>query len=82
LIGGDGKSAAALSADGAEIALVFALGDSLATRRLARASARIDRQGAALRFLLGEASRRAVTLAAPDEATAARWHSRLKGTGL
>ncbi len=82
LIGADGKSAAALSADGAEIALVFALGDSLATRRLKRPEARVEQRGAALLFVLGEMSRRAVTLAAPDEPTARRWLSRLTSDGI
>lgn len=82
LIGADGKSAAALSADGAEIALVFALGDSLATRRLGRRQAGVERQGAALRFVLGEVSRRAVTLKAQDEPTARRWLSLVTGTGV
>lgn len=81
-LGADGKAAAALSADGAEIALVFALGDSLATRRLDRRSARLERVGAELRVLLGEPSRRAVSVSAPDEATAAKWLLQLTGAGL
>lgn len=81
-VGSDGRSAAALSANGAEIALVFALGDSLATRRLDRRSARIERTGAELQVLLGEPSRRAVSVSAPDEATAAQWLLKLTGAGL
>ena len=82
LIGADGKSAAALSADGAEIALVFALGDSLATRRLNRRQASVERRGAALRFALGELSRRAVVLTATDEPAARRWLSLVTGDGV
>lgn len=82
LLGADGKSAAALSADGAEIALVFALGDSLATRRLNRRQAAVERQGAALRFALGELSRQAVSVTAPDEPTARRWLSLVTGAGV
>ncbi|HBK91444.1 MAG TPA: hypothetical protein DDZ68_07220 [Parvularcula sp.] len=82
LVGADGKAAAARSADGAEIALVFALGDSFATRRLARRQARVEQRGAALRFALGEVSRRAVYLTAPDEAAARRWLSLLTGDGV
>lgn len=82
LIGADGKSAAALSADGREVALVFALGDSLATRRLNCRGATVEQQGAALRFALGDLSRRAVILTAPDEPTARRWLSLVTGAGL
>lgn len=81
-VGADGASAAALSADGAEIALVFALGDSIATRRLARAKARIGRIGPALRFVLAEPSRNSVTLKAVDDAVAAHWLSQLTGAAI
>lgn len=78
----DGRSAAALSTDGSEIALVFALGDCLATRRLGRQTISVEQRGATLRFILGEPSRRAVALLAPDESTARGWLSRLTGTGV
>lgn len=77
LLGADGRSAAALSADRGEIALVFALGDGLATRRLARKTARLSRDGAGVVFLLGEPSRRAVRLVATDPAGAEQWLLRL-----
>ncbi|MDZ7627270.1 MAG: hypothetical protein U5J99_02535 [Parvularculaceae bacterium] len=82
MVGADGKSAVALSADGGEIALVFALGDSLATRRLKRAGAPVRRDGAAIVFTLKEPSRRAVRLAAEDERTADNWLSRIARVGL
>ncbi len=78
-VGIDEKSAAALSEDGAEIALVFALGDNFATRRLSRRTAQIEQRGSDLRFRLAEPSRRAVTVAAPDEPTARRWLLQLTG---
>lgn len=81
-IGTDGRSAAALSADGTEIALVFALGDSFASRRLDRRAARVERSGPVLRIVLGEPSRRAVSLTAPDEAAAAHWLSQMTGAGV
>lgn len=82
LIGSNGKAAAALSADGEELAVIFALGDNFASRRLSRRAAGIDRKGCVLRFKLGEVSRRAVSITAPDEATAARWLSLLAGAGV
>ncbi len=77
LIGVDGKVGAALSVDGAELAMVFAVGDSLATRRLKREVVRASRKGASIEILLGEPSRRSVLLAAGDEAMAAQWLLRL-----
>ena len=78
LVGADEKAAAALSADGAEIGLVFAMGDDFATRRLKRANAKVEREGAALLFLLREPSRRAVRVEAPDEKAAEDWLLRLR----
>ncbi len=82
LVGADGKAAAALSADGTEIGLVFAMGDDFATRRLRRAGATVRREGSALMFLLHEPSRRAVRVAAPDEKAAEVWLLRLRSGGV
>ena len=82
LIGADGKSAAALSSDGTETALAFAVGDGLATRRFRRGAVGLERDGNALVFRLGEPSLRTVRLSAPDEATAEQWILRLAGPRL
>ncbi len=80
-VGADGKSAAAVSADGEEVALVFVVGDSYATRRLVRSAVRAEQAEAVLRFRLGEASRPTVLLLAPDAATSQHWLSRLTRGG-
>ncbi len=82
LVGVDGKSAAVWSADGAEIGLVFAIGDDFATRRLKRSSATVEREGSALLFLLREPSRRAVRVAAADNTAAEQWLLRLERGGV
>jgi hypothetical protein len=82
MIGKDAKAAVALSRDGAEIGLVFVMGDDFATRRLKRSAARITRQADALLFLLKEPSRRAVRVVAPDEAAAEQWFLRLRGESV
>jgi len=82
LIGADGMAAAAISRDGAELALVFAMGDDFATRRMKRSAARLEREGAAIIFNLKEPSRRAVRVTAPDEDAAAQWFLRLGGGGV
>lgn len=82
LIDAGEKSAAVLSADGTEVGLVFAMGDDFATRRLKRSSALVQREGAALLFLLREPSRRAVRVAAPDEKAAEDWLLRLQRGGV
>jgi hypothetical protein len=77
LIGDDGKAAAAFSSDGAEIGIVFVMGDDLATRRLRSSAAKVRLDGGSVVFLLREPSRRAVKIAGADEAAAGRWLSRL-----
>lgn len=77
LIGADGKGAAVLSADGREAAFVFALGDGLATRRMARASARASSDGSSLRIILRDPSKWVLTIGAPSGEIAARWAGRL-----
>lgn len=82
LVGADGKAAAAISPDGAEIGLVFVMGDDFATRRLKRAGAEIRRDGKDLVFMLREVSRRAVRVAAPNDGVAAQWLLRLQRGGV
>lgn len=82
LIGADGKAAAAISRDGAELGLVFVVGEDFATRRLRRSAVRLARDGAAIIFDLKEPSRRAVRIMAPDEGAAAQWFLRLGGGGV
>lgn len=79
LISEDGRAAAALSEDGKEAALVFQVGDRLATRRFLRGSVPIERSGTALVAVLKEPSKWRLRLAAPDEASAARWAGELGG---
>lgn len=77
-VGVDGKAAAAIDAGGA-LAVVFVVGDSLATRRLAPGAvdARVD--GSSVVVRLGDISRRDVRLAAADEREARAWLGRLGG---
>jgi hypothetical protein len=79
LIDGAGRAAAAMSRDGREIALVFALGDGLATRRLSRGRVVAERAGSDIVIRLGEPSLGKLRLAAPDVATADEWVLRLAG---
>lgn len=79
LIGADGKSAAAISADGVEAAVVFAVGDGLGTRRFRQGAVDIEQSGSGLTFKFGELSLRSLRLLAPDENAAAQWVLRLAG---
>lgn len=81
-IGADGKSAAASSANGHETALVFAVGDGLATRRFRHGSVSIEKSGTSLLFTMEEPSLRTMRLVAPDESAAAHWILRLAGPRL
>lgn len=80
--GADGKSAAAISGDGSETALVFVLGDGLGTRRFRHGAVSIERHGAVIIFRTGEPALRSVKLAAPDAADAEQWVLRLAGARL
>lgn len=80
LVSADAKAAVAEAAD--EIALVFALGDGLASRRLKRGAAKVERAGKALVFRLGDVAKPRVTILAADEKAAAGWLSRLAGAAL
>jgi hypothetical protein len=77
LLSRDGKAAAALSNE--EAVFLFPLGDSLATRRTRLGAVRVAVEGASVIAALGDVSKAKLKLAAPDEATAARWAGRLKG---
>lgn len=81
-VGADQKAAAAMSADGHETALVFAVGDGLATRRFRHGAVGIEKSGAMLVFRMGELSLRKVRLTAPSETEAAHWVLRLAGPRL
>ena len=78
LVGVDGAAAAALSAAG-ELALVFAVGDGLVTRRRMARDYETARDGASIVYRLGEPSRLRVTLTAPSEAMATDWLARMAG---
>jgi len=82
LIGVDGRSAAALSADGLEIALVFAVGDGLATRRFRHGAVRVEKSGSSILFRIREPALRRVRLEAADDSAAAQWVLRLAGAKL
>lgn len=82
MIGADGKSAAILSADGAETALIFAIGDALATRRFRHGAIGLEKHGEVIEFHLNEPSKRAVLLKAADRKAAEEWLLRLAGPRL
>ena len=82
LIGEAGEAAAALSADGRELALIFAVGDGLVTRRRAVGDIDVTREGATLLFLLNEPSRRRVRLRLASEADARAWLSEARAAGV
>jgi hypothetical protein len=77
-IGADGKAAAAIGADG-EAALLFALGDGLATRRLAIGAFAVAASGPAVDILLRDPSKRRLRLVAASAEAAAAWAGRLAG---
>jgi hypothetical protein len=81
-IGADRKSAAAASVAGDETALVFAVGDGLATRRFRHGAVSIEKSGSMLVFRMGEPSLRQLRLTAPDEDAAEQWVLRLAGPRL
>lgn len=81
-VGADGKSAAALSEDGGEIALVFAVGDGLATRRFRHGAVSVEKSGTSILFQMREPALRQVRLDATDESVAAQWVLRLAGAQL
>ncbi len=82
MVGADGKAAAAVSADGRETALVFSVGDGLASRRFRHGSVGLEKVGAAIDFQLNEPSRVRVRLAAADKKAAEQWLLSLGGPRL
>ena len=82
MVGADGRCAAAVSGDRREIALVFAVGDKLASRRFRRGAVSIEKQAAAIIFRMKEPSLRKIRLVAPDPSNLEGWLSRLAGPRL
>ncbi|MCB2113121.1 MAG: hypothetical protein KDD85_06175 [Parvularculaceae bacterium] len=82
MIGADGKSAAVVSADARETAVVFVLGDGLGTRRFRRGAVSLERDGAELTFRINEPSLGAVSIMARNDAEAEQWVLRLAGARL
>lgn len=81
MISADGKAAAALGA-GRDAALLFALGDGVATRRFAVGAFEVAAEGRDVAILLGEPSKGRLTLAAATPETAAEWAGRLSGRAV
>lgn len=79
LFSSDGKSAAALSGDGAEAAFIFALGDGLATRRTKLGTVPVSVEGERVVVKLCDPSKWVLKLAAGSPEEAARWAGRLSG---
>ena len=73
LIGADRKAAATRSVDGRELALIFTLGDGLATRRYRSGAVEAQIDGAAVVIQTREPSLRRLRLQAGDAAQAAQW---------
>lgn len=82
MVGTDGRCAAAVSGDRREIALVFAIGDKLASRRFRRGAVSMEKQGPAVIFRMKEPSLRMLRLVAPAETDVEGWLSRLAGPRL
>ncbi|MEZ5922463.1 MAG: hypothetical protein R3C60_14090 [Parvularculaceae bacterium] len=81
-VSSDGLAAAAASVNGGETALVFVLGDGLASRRFRSGAAPVRQNGRSLVWRLGEPSLPKVTVTAESEDIAADWHSEFKAEGL
>ena len=77
LVSDDGRAAAAVDSAGRDYALVFAVGDSLATRRLKLGSRSVSTDGRAIQINLNELSKAHVRIRASDERAASDWASRL-----
>lgn len=82
LIGIDGKAAAALDEAGGEGALVFALGDGLATRRFKLGALAAKSENGAVMVTLRDLSKWRVRIAAPNAEAAAVWAGKLGGGPL
>jgi hypothetical protein len=81
LTSADGCAAAAISRDGRDAAVVFAVGDRLATRRFKAGAVAVHVDGRSVAVLLGDVSRPKIALLAPDADAANRWARRLRGEG-
>lgn len=82
LVGADKRAALAVDASGRDIAVVFTVGDGLATRRFPAGSKPVSREGRSLTVMLGEISKRRVTLATEGDAQAEAWAGRLSASAL
>ena len=78
-VAADGRTAAAVSTNGAEAAVVFQVGDRTATRRFPVGSRPVATEGGTITVRLGEISRPNLPLVAADAAEAAAWARRLQG---
>lgn len=78
-VSADGKAAVAFGADGREAVVVFAVGDGIASRRIAISGAIVSLAGEAVEIALSDPTRRRIRLLAPDAATGARWAGALSG---
>lgn len=81
LVGADGKAALAIGANG-DAALVFALGDGLATRRFKPGDYQVKAAGADVELNLRDPSKWRVRLAAGSPEAAAGWAGRLSGRAI
>jgi hypothetical protein len=79
LIDRGASSAIALSRGGEEFALVFALGDGLATRRFKTGALGVAADGLRIVTALRDPSKWRLVIEAPDADVAARWAARLEG---
>ncbi len=82
MVGVDGGCAAAVSGDRHEIALVFAVGDKLASRRFRRGAVSIEKQAGVVIFRMKEPSLEKIRLLAANEADVERWLLCLAGPRL
>ena len=82
LLDRDGRCAIALAVDGDEYAVVFAVGDSLGTRRLRKGARAVTTLGDRLVLALGDVSKRRVVVRAADDDEARRWAVRLAAAAL
>jgi hypothetical protein len=82
MVGIDGRSAVAVDRGKGEGAVVFALGDSLATRRFRLGALGAAAESTRLRISLHDVSRREVDVLAPDVESAAEWARRMQAAPL
>lgn len=79
MVSEDRRAAAAISERGDEAALVFSVGDRLATRRFALGDVRARCEDSKIIIETGDLSKPKIVLAAQDARQAAEWAGRLAG---